>query len=105
MGAKKETFLGLAYVGDLFLTSSSMHSKNRIAGQLIAKGRKVKNIPFVAEGIASSHSLHFLSKRLNVEMPTLETVYKVIFKNISCQKALDEIWQYYSKYYNSLKKV
>jgi glycerol-3-phosphate dehydrogenase (NAD(P)+) len=102
MRAKKETFLGLAYFGDLFLTSSSIHSKNRTAGQLIAKGRKVKNIPFVAEGIASSRSLHFLSKKLNVEMPTFETVYKIIFKNISRQKALDEVWRYYSKYYNSL---
>ena len=84
MGAKPETFAGLSGIGDLIVTCTSMHSRNRRAGILIGQGKSVKDaereVNMVVEGIKTAKAVHNLSKKYGVEMPISEEVYKVVFE-------------------------
>ena len=85
MGAKPETFSGLSGIGDLIVTCTSMHSRNRRAGILIGQGKDPdeaqKEVGMVVEGVKTAKAVHFLSKKYNVEMPISEEAYKVLFEN------------------------
>ena len=85
MGAKPITFLGLAGVGDLFLTCPGDLSRNRTLGKRLAGGEKPSDIigsqKAVAEGYVSVKAVHELSKKLNVEMPIVEAVYRVCYQD------------------------
>ncbi|MCD6435477.1 MAG: NAD(P)H-dependent glycerol-3-phosphate dehydrogenase [Clostridiales bacterium] len=85
IGASKETFRGLSGIGDLIVTCTSMHSRNRRCGILIGKGYSVdeaiKNIGMVVEGIYTIKSAYELSKKLGVETPITDELYKVIYEN------------------------
>ncbi|KYH29952.1 MULTISPECIES: NAD(P)H-dependent glycerol-3-phosphate dehydrogenase [Clostridium] len=85
LGAKKETFFGLSGIGDLIVTCTSMHSRNRRAGILIGKGIKVedacKEIGMVVEGVKSCSAFYKLKEQLNVSMPITDALYKVLFEN------------------------
>ncbi|MGB9736135.1 MAG: NAD(P)H-dependent glycerol-3-phosphate dehydrogenase [bacterium] len=82
MGAKKETFSGLAGMGDLILTATDEQSRNRTVGFRIGKGENIKDILnsmiMVAEGVQTSIAVKRLSERLNVEMPVSEEVYEIL---------------------------
>ena len=82
MGAQEETFSGLTGIGDLIVTCTSMHSRNRRAGILIGKGMNAddaqKEVKMTVEGIRATYSAYELSKKYNVEMPIVETIYKVL---------------------------
>jgi glycerol-3-phosphate dehydrogenase (NAD(P)+) len=82
LGADFATFAGLAGIGDLIATCTSQHSRNRRAGELIARGEDpatVENvIGQVVEGIPTSHALHDLSTKLRVDMPVTGQVYRVL---------------------------
>jgi glycerol-3-phosphate dehydrogenase (NAD(P)+) len=84
MGADKLTFLGLAGIGDLIVTCTSMHSRNRRAGILIGKGytkeEAVLEVGMVVEGIITTHAAYDLSKSMNVEMPIVNELYAVLYK-------------------------
>lgn len=84
MGGKKETFSGLTGMGDLIVTCTSMHSRNRRAGILIGGGKTkdeaVKEVGMVVEGIKSCLCAHRLSEKLGVDMPIVSTAYEVLYE-------------------------
>jgi glycerol-3-phosphate dehydrogenase (NAD(P)+) len=87
MKARKETFFGLSGIGDLIVTCSSKHSRNRFVGEQIGAGRKLnsvlKEMKMVAEGVATTKSAYQLSKKLKIDLPITEQVYEILFKNKS----------------------
>ncbi len=82
MGAKLGTFSGLAGMGDLFTTCSSRHSRNRMCGELLARGRSAKEaldeIGQVVEGIKTCNSAHKLADVYGVDAPITDQVYQVV---------------------------
>ena len=82
LGAKPETFAGLAGVGDLIVTCTSMHSRNRRCGIMIGEGMDPKEatakVGMVVEGMFTTEAAYGLAKREGIEMPITEAIYKVI---------------------------
>ena len=85
LGAQKDTFAGLAGVGDLIVTCTSMHSRNRRAGILIGQGKDaqtaMKEVGAVVEGYYAAKSAYELGKRQGIDMPITEAAYKVLYEN------------------------
>jgi len=85
LGARKETFAGLAGVGDLIVTCTSMHSRNRRAGILIGQGMDaqsaMKEVGAVVEGYYAAKSAYELGKAQGIDMPITEAAYKVLYEN------------------------
>ena len=81
-GAHVGTFTGLAGIGDLIATCTSRHSRNRLAGELLAKGASPdeveREVGQVVEGIPTAYAMHDLAGRLGIEMPVTENVYQVL---------------------------
>ena len=84
LGAHKETFAGLAGVGDLIVTCTSMHSRNRRAGILIGQGKDaqtaMKEVGAVVEGYYAAKSAYALGQRQGIDMPITEAAYKVLYE-------------------------
>ncbi len=84
MGANPTTFSGLAGIGDLIVTCTSMHSRNRRAGILIGKGldldEAIKEVGMVVEGIRTTNSAYKLAKKHNINMPITEELYSVLYQ-------------------------
>ena len=76
LGGKEETFYGLTGMGDLIVTCTSLHSRNRRAGILIGKGKSLdealKEVGMVVEGVKACKAFHELNRRINVSMPIKE---------------------------------
>ena len=85
MGAHRETFAGLAGVGDLIVTCTSMHSRNRRAGILIGQGvgiqEAMKQVGAVVEGYYAASAAWKLAQRYHVEMPITQAAYEVLYEN------------------------
>ena len=85
LGAHKDTFAGLAGVGDLIVTCTSMHSRNRRAGILIGQGKDaqtaMKEVGAVVEGYYAAKSAYELGRRQGIDMPITEAAYKVLYEN------------------------
>jgi len=84
MGSKSETFSGLSGMGDLIVTCTSLHSRNRRAGILIGKGVSVKDAISqvgTVEGYYATYVAYKLSKKYNIEMPITECMYRVFFED------------------------
>lgn len=85
LGGNPETFLGLTGMGDLIVTCTSLHSRNRRAGFLIGKGESteeaIKDVGMVVEGIKACKAFYELKEKLNVEMPITDVLYKILFEN------------------------
>lgn len=81
-GARAETFAGLAGMGDLVVTCFSGYSRNRRAGELIARGASAgeaeREIGMVVEGLTTAPVLRDLGRRLGVELPLTEAVCQVL---------------------------
>ena len=92
LGGKEETFYGLSGLGDLIVTCLSEHSRNRKAGYLIGQGRSLeetkKEVGMVIESIDNIEVAYELVKLHNIEMPIVETVYKVLYENLDSQEAV-----------------
>lgn len=84
LGGKKETFTGLAGVGDLIVTCCSMHSRNRRCGILIGQGKPVqeavKEIGAVVEGYYAAANARTLAQKTGVEMPISQAAYEVLYE-------------------------
>ncbi len=97
MGADRETFYGLAGLGDLVTTCNSLHSRNRFVGEGLGRGRTLPQIQdsmnAVAEGILTARSVHQLSLEKSIEMPIATQVYKVLFEGKSPREATVELMQ------------
>jgi glycerol-3-phosphate dehydrogenase (NAD(P)+) len=95
MGSKISTFSGLSGIGDLIVTCTSMHSRNRRAGILIGQGMKtdeaIKEIGMVVEGIKTTKSTFELSKKYNIEMPITEEIYDVIYHNSNVKDSISNL--------------
>lgn len=83
LGGRMETFSGLAGVGDMIVTCTSMHSRNRRAGILIGRGLSVheamQEVGAVVEGYYAARSAYDLSRRAGVEMPICREAYQVLY--------------------------
>lgn len=95
MGADTFTFAGLSGIGDLIVTCTSMHSRNRRAGILIGQGKSVdeavSEVKMVVEGIKTTSAAYELSKKYGVEMPITEKLYEVLFKGKNPKYAVLEL--------------
>ncbi len=95
MGGKTETFFGLSGIGDLIVTCASMHSRNRRAGILLAKGYSLadaqKEIGMVVEGVYSAKATAALARKYGVEMPIINEVVKVLFEGKDARLAVEEL--------------
>ena len=85
MGGRRETFAGLSGVGDLIVTCTSMHSRNRRCGILIGEGmptsQAVQEIGAVVEGYYAAATARALARKVGVEMPITEAAYQVLYKD------------------------
>ena len=85
LGAHKETFAGLSGVGDLIVTCTSMHSRNRRAGILIGQGKPVQQamqeVGAVVEGYYAAKSAWELGQKQGIDMPITEATYRVLYEN------------------------
>ena len=94
MGAQWETFTGLAGVGDLIVTCTSVHSRNHRAGILIGEGmeaaKAVENVGTV-EGYGCCRIANEIAKSLNVKTPIIDQLYKVCYEGVKPLEALREL--------------
>lgn len=95
MGGKMETFAGLSGVGDLFVTCTSPHSRNRNAGYLIGKGYTMQEamdeVKQIVEGVYSAKAAFGLAKQYNIDMPIVEQINAVLFDNKSAKDAVNDL--------------
>ena len=91
LGAQKDTFAGLAGVGDLIVTCTSMHSRNRRAGILIGQGKDpqtaMQEVGAVVEGYYAAKSAWELGQRQGIDMPITEAAYKVLYEGADVAQA------------------
>ncbi|HEX7029421.1 MAG TPA: NAD(P)H-dependent glycerol-3-phosphate dehydrogenase [Gammaproteobacteria bacterium] len=92
LGAETETFLGLAGVGDLVLTCTDDQSRNRRMGLALAAGKTQadahREIRQVVEGVSAAREVRRLAERHGVEMPIVESIYRVLFEDVSARDAV-----------------
>jgi len=95
LGAKKETFMGLAGLGDLVLTCTDNQSRNRRFGLALASGEKVdaaqRTIGQVVEGVLAADAVRTVAQRAGVEMPICEQVYRVVYQGVAPKDAVKEL--------------
>ena len=95
LGARSETFAGLAGVGDLIVTCTSMHSRNRRAGILLGQGKSVgqtlAETGGVVEGYYAAASMHQLAEKTGVEMPICRCVYEILYRLRPVQEVAREL--------------
>ena len=93
LGGRAGTFNGLSGIGDLIVTCTSKHSRNRFVGEELGKGRKMddilKNMGYsVAEGVKTTESAYMLARKLKVVTPIIDEAYAVLYKNADPVKAV-----------------
>ena len=97
MGCNIHTFAGLAGIGDLIVTATSMHSRNNRAGILIGKGETpehaVKEVGMVVEGMNALPAALELAERYQVEMPIVQTVNAIVNKGMSAAEAVKSLME------------
>lgn len=95
--ADRDTFYGLAGLGDLVTTCSSRHSRNRSVGEALGLGRTLTEIQesmsAVAEGVLTARSVYQISRDRGIEMPIAVQVYRVLFEGLSPRDATLELMQ------------
>lgn len=95
LGAQKETFMGLAGLGDLVLTCTDNQSRNRRFGLDLASGADIqaaqRSIGQVVEGVLAARAVREVAAKLGVEMPICEQIYRVIYENVAPQDAVKEL--------------
>lgn len=95
LGGKSKTFYGLTGLGDLIVTCGSTHSRNRRAGELIGKGYTIeearKEIGMTIEGVDNIEVAYAMSKKYNVEMPIVESVYNVLYNGLKPEEAVKKL--------------
>ena len=91
-GGSEDTLNGLAGIGDLIVTCTSRHSRNHSVGERLGKGEKIGDIlgsmQMVAEGVWNSKVVYEIAKRLGVEMPICEIVYRLCYKDFNARDAV-----------------
>ena len=92
LGAQKDTFIGLSGMGDLVLTCSDDQSRNRRFGLGLANGTAIeglqKTIGQVVEGYYAARAVYKVAKKLGVNMPIVEQIYKIIYEHLAPEEAV-----------------
>jgi glycerol-3-phosphate dehydrogenase (NAD(P)+) len=95
MGAKEQTFAGLSGIGDLIVTCTSSHSRNRRAGTLLARGNPLKaalaEIGSAVEGVDTAKTALMLARKFNVDMPIVEEINKILFEGKPPENAVADL--------------
>ena len=95
LGGKDQTFYGLTGMGDLIVTCTSMHSRNRRAGILIGKGVKVdeacKEVGMVVEGVKATKAFYHLGQKYGLSLPITENLYATLFEGKDINKAVHDL--------------
>ena len=95
LGGTRRTFGGLAGMGDLIVTCTSMHSRNYRAGLLIGQGKTpqeaMEEVGAVVEGYYAAESIHQLSQREDVEMPISSCVYEVLYHGMAVRDVVRQL--------------
>jgi glycerol-3-phosphate dehydrogenase (NAD(P)+) len=101
-GANPLTFAGLTGIGDLIVTCTSMHSRNRRAGILIGRGmpvdRAVAEIGMVVEGIKATEAACALSEKYGVSMPICRETYHILFSGKNPREAVIDLMMRHKKH-------
>jgi glycerol-3-phosphate dehydrogenase (NAD(P)+) len=94
-GARMETFMGAAGMGDLFLTCTGPLSRNRRVGERLGRGESLKEIlasmRMVAEGVRTAKAAHQLAERHGIEMPITKEIFRVLYEGVTAQNALETL--------------
>ncbi|PNR94185.1 NAD(P)H-dependent glycerol-3-phosphate dehydrogenase [Petrotoga sp. 9PWA.NaAc.5.4] len=94
-GGNKETFMGLAGIGDLVVTCTSTHSRNRYVGEMLSKGKTLeqilKKMTMVAEGVYTAKAVYNDARKKNIEMPIAFKIYEVLYTGLNPKKAIYEL--------------
>jgi glycerol-3-phosphate dehydrogenase (NAD(P)+) len=95
LGAQAETFMGLAGLGDLVLTSTDNQSRNRRFGLALAEGKSVdaalQEIGQVVEGYTAARAVHLVAQREKVDMPIATGIYRVLYNNEPARDVVREL--------------
>ena len=95
LGAQPETFMGLAGLGDLVLTSTDNQSRNRRFGLALAAGSDVdtalKEIGQVVEGYSAARAVHSVARREKVDMPIAEGIYRILYENAPARDVVKDL--------------
>ncbi len=95
MGANRETFFGVAGVGDLATTCFSPEGRNRSCGEALGRGRKLEEYlasqPHVVEGVETTRAVVELAKKYRVEMPIVAAVNAVLFEGLDPIDAIGQL--------------
>lgn len=95
MGAQRETFSGLSGVGDLIVTCTSMHSRNRRAGILLGKGKSLDEtlaeVHMVVEGVNTASCAYELSKKYGISMPITQEAYNILYRGKNPRSAVCDL--------------
>lgn len=95
LGGSKETFMGLSGVGDLILTCTGDLSRNRRVGLMLAEGQSLAEIleklGHVAEGVHAAEEVQRLSQTLDIEMPIIQAVCRILKEEISARDAVEQL--------------
>lgn len=93
LGGNEKTFYGLSGLGDLIVTCNSMHSRNRRAGMAIGQGKTLdqarQEIGQVIESVDNIEVAYKLSKKMNIEMPIVDTVYNILYNGLDPKEAVN----------------
>ncbi len=95
LGARRETFMGLAGMGDLVLTCTDDQSRNRRFGLALAAGRSVAearaDIGQVVEGVMAARAVKEVADRLGLEMPICQQIFRIIHEGVPPQEAVSQL--------------
>ena len=96
LGGQRSTFAGLSGIGDLIVTCTSGHSRNRHVGEELGKGKKMDTIlkemgMMVAEGVPTACGAYTLSQKLGASTPIIDEIYNILYKNRSVPEAIHNL--------------
>ncbi|MBS4199515.1 NAD(P)H-dependent glycerol-3-phosphate dehydrogenase [Bacillus sp. FJAT-49732] len=95
MGANPLTFSGLAGIGDLIVTCTSVHSRNWRAGNMLGKGQKLEdvlnNMGMVVEGVRTTKAAYQLAHKYNCRMPITEILHHILFNDVNAKEAGEQL--------------
>lgn len=95
MGADEKTFAGLSGIGDLIVTCTSMHSRNRRAGILLGQGKTLKEtldeVHMVVEGVSNAKAAYEMSKKYGINMPITSEINDVLYNGKDVKAAVVDL--------------
>ncbi|MDR1100909.1 MAG: NAD(P)-dependent glycerol-3-phosphate dehydrogenase [Clostridiales bacterium] len=95
IGAQEKTFAGLAGIGDVIATCTSVHSRNRRAGIMLAQGKSLKQaldeIKMVVEGVRTTTAAYALKNKHQIDAPLISESHAILFKGKNPQKAVEDL--------------